>query len=388
MKIAFHITGREGGGVAMVVRHLANELKTLGHEIYFLSDQEGKFAEEAQGLGEVQITQVACMKHRSWHLGPIRLPNIFQLLHDWKIVKNAQKKLVNILQKLQPDVVIGNGMASGALLGKPCHKAGSPLVICLHGVGASHNDIFSMRARISARYLNLADKIVGVSKAVNHRYAPFLHIPTETIYNCPKPLTLNGKFAEAFRKEHNIPADAHIIGGAGRMISAKGHHVLIEAIKLLRDEGVDVYCVIAGDADGHEKYFESLLECIRQYKLEGRVFMPGFMAMENFLAIIDIFCHTYIGAEGLGLTILEAMQAGRPVIATNSGGPCEIIKNAEEGILISPGSAELLSSTIKDLLADEKRQSLIRTNAKKRIEETFNYSKWVFKWDVVLRSVT
>jgi glycosyltransferase involved in cell wall biosynthesis len=390
VKIAFHITGNEGGGVAMVNRHLANELKTFGHEICFLSDKDGKFSEEARGLGEVRITDIPSINNTAWHLGPVRLPGILNLWHNWKTIHATQKKLVGILRKLQPDIVIGYGTASGALYGKPCRQTEKRLLICLHGVGSSHNDLFSIRARIASKYLNRADLLVGVSDAANKRYEPFLRIPFETIYNCPKPVLLDQAFADSFRQDNDIPFDAMVIGGAGRMVCSKGHHVLIDAMKRLHDKGIDLYCVLAGSGAGNgeqQDYYNALLSRIKHYGLEKRIFMPGFMPMERFLAIIDIFCHTYIGQEGLGLTILEAMQAGKPVIATTSGGPQEIIRSEEEGILISYDSSELLGAAVETLLEEPQRRATMRERGKKRIEETFNYSKWGLKWDAVLKSV-
>jgi len=372
----------------LVIRHLANELKTFGHEICFVSDAEGDFAKEARSLGEVKVAQIPSVTNTAWKLGPVRLPGLLQTLRNLQTVRVAKKNIAVILQELQPDVVIGRGVPAGPLFGGLCSRMGIRLVICLHGVGVSDNDIFSLRAKIASRYLNRADMIVGVSNAINKRYAPFLRVPSRTIYNCPRPMVLDKTFAESFRQEKNILPEAIVIGGAGRMNYEKGHHVLIDAIKLLHDKGIDVYCVIAGGCAGSQKkHYETLLGQIKQYELDERVFMPGFMTMERFLAIIDIFCHTYIGQEGLGLTILEAMQAGKPVIATNAGGPQEIIRTETEGILISADSAELLSSAIQKLTVDTDRRATMSENGMKRTAEAFNYSEWALKWDTLLRSV-
>ena len=102
--------------------------------------------------------------------------------------------------------------------------------------------------------------------------------------------------------------------------------------------------------------------------------------MDKFLSVADIFCHTFIGHEGLGLTVLEAMRAGLPVIASNIGGPTEIIKKPNQGILINPGESVLLAKNIKFLLDNPEYSKMLQKNGQARILEKFNYSNWTSQW--------
>jgi glycosyltransferase involved in cell wall biosynthesis len=123
----------------------------------------------------------------------------------------------------------------------------------------------------------------------------------------------------------------------------------------------------------------SVRKQIAELDLQGVVDLPGFLPAAELLSIADIFCHTYLGEEGLGLTILEAMSVGKATIATEQGGPREIIQNDQNGLLVPGGDADALAKAIRKLTDAEERER-IGKEAKKRIHACFNIEEWGRRW--------
>ena len=121
------------------------------------------------------------------------------------------------------------------------------------------------------------------------------------------------------------------------------------------------------------KYLNELTSGIRDYHLDNNVILTGYRSdIPNILNALDIFVHASICPEPYGLVVLEAMAAGKAVIASNEGGPVEMIIDGESGILIEPGNARLLADKLKLLISDKKFRTQLGENAYKRVEGKFS----------------
>ncbi len=148
------------------------------------------------------------------------------------------------------------------------------------------------------------------------------------------------------------------IGLFGRIEHGKGQHVLVEAMKLLHAQG----CEFATGLIGHvmdEDYYAKLKQNIHEAGLEQRVHYFGFVDNPTHLMnCFDVIVMTTY-AETFGLVVIEAMQAGVVVVATNAGGVPEIITNDSDGLLYESGNYQELALALANLYHDPKRREIL-----------------------------
>jgi glycosyltransferase involved in cell wall biosynthesis len=155
---------------------------------------------------------------------------------------------------------------------------------------------------------------------------------------------------DTVRDELNLP-ETGVVGVFSRLAEWKGQHVLLEALRDLPN----VTALIVGDALFPEDraYADRLRRTIQDDGLGSRVRMTGFREdVPVLMHACDLIVHTSTSPEPFGRVIVEGMIAGRPVIATNVGGPAEIIRDQISGVLVSPHSSTDLENGIRLLMND------------------------------------
>lgn len=149
----------------------------------------------------------------------------------------------------------------------------------------------------------------------------------------------------------------------------KGQHILIEAIKLVKEKGYNVSADFIGD--GHS--FEYLYNLIKELGLEDNVKLLGTKPQKyifEHLCEYDLFVQPSI-IEGFGLTVAEAMAAKVPVLVSENQGPLEIIDNGKYGYYFKNGDAEDCADKIINIIEQGVDKDMIEA-AYKRVGE--NYS--------------
>lgn len=159
----------------------------------------------------------------------------------------------------------------------------------------------------------------------------------------------------------------------GRLISAKGVSYLIKAAKDIKGE-----VFIAGD--GPEK--QNLLNLIDKKQLEN-VHLLGYLSGQkliNFYYRADVFVAPSVWDEPLGLTIVEAMAARTPVIATRKGGIPLLVKHNVNGLFVKPRNSQKIAEACNRLLKNDKLREKMGIEARKTVEERFNWKKIALKF--------
>jgi glycosyltransferase involved in cell wall biosynthesis len=156
------------------------------------------------------------------------------------------------------------------------------------------------------------------------------------------------------RRELNTPLDASVIVQVSRMEEWKGQKFLLETLGLLRDLPSWV-CWIVGAAQRPQevRYERELHAAAKQYGIGDRVRFVGQRSdVLRVLSAADIFCQPNIRPEPFGISLVEALQIGLPVITSAMGGATEIV-NESCGILVPPRSATDFVSSLRLLINDE-----------------------------------
>lgn len=206
-----------------------------------------------------------------------------------------------------------------------------------------------------------------------------------TILNAlPAPDESTLKPAADVRAELAVDAHTPLLVCAARLEHEKSIETLIDALALLRDEGVAAHCVVAGEGD--EK---AALQCrIDDSKLTDRVQLLGFRSdVLSLIRACEIFVLPSL-AEPFGLVILEAMSLARPVIATNAGGPPEIVEDSMTGVLVPPADAPALAKAIGELIENPEKSQAMGQAGCARYEAVFRPQQMAESVLEVYRRVT
>ncbi len=156
--------------------------------------------------------------------------------------------------------------------------------------------------------------------------------------------------------------EAFLVGNVAALDVAKGQLELLTAAKTLSARHADMGFVFVGD--GHDG------ETIRAAAAgQSGVHFTGFVDnVADYLAAFDVFALPS-HHEGLGSVLLQAIAAGKPIVASETGGIPELIRHEETGLLAPPGDAEALATAIGRLYADEELRRRLAVAAGERLCE-------------------
>jgi colanic acid/amylovoran biosynthesis glycosyltransferase len=159
----------------------------------------------------------------------------------------------------------------------------------------------------------------------------------------------------------------------GRLAPVKGQALLIEAIGRLRDDGIDVYCRIAGD--GPER---AVLERrIADLGLQDSVELTGAVGQDRIRELYeqaDIFCLPSF-REGLPFVLIEALSMELAVVATRIMGVPELITEDESGVLVTPGRVDQLADALADLARDPERRRRLGAAGRAVVQRDYALSR-------------
>lgn len=195
------------------------------------------------------------------------------------------------------------------------------------------------------------------------------------LFRRPPALTIrNGVSVEPFVPRKH---DGSTVGVACRLEHQKGVDVLLEAVARLPE----VNLVVAGSGSRED----ALRRLAEQLGIRDRVDFVGWLShVEELLAGIDLFVLPS-RSEALPLAILEAMQGGVPVIATDVGSVRELVRDGETGLLVPPEDPVLLEKAIRRMLADFAGRERMRTAAQQLAMEEFSVDRMVHEYQNLYR---
>lgn len=185
--------------------------------------------------------------------------------------------------------------------------------------------------------------------------------------------------SNSFKKEFNLDS-APVVGLIGRIVEGKGQKEFILSAKEVLKFRPEVKFMIIGDAKGgNDEYYKRIKRLVKNENLENNIIFTGWRNdIESIIYDLNILVQaTTTFPEGFGLTIIEAMALGKPVVATNIPGPAEIVVNGKTGLLARPGDINELSEKILYLLDHQKEAIMMGEEGKKRVKELFDIKQTV-----------
>jgi glycosyltransferase involved in cell wall biosynthesis len=187
------------------------------------------------------------------------------------------------------------------------------------------------------------------------------------VYMGTKQIATNDKKIDILKEKYKLK-DEFVVGIVGRIEEIKGQYLVIEAIKIL--ENLNIKALIVGDTM-NDKYLNELKQKTIDLNIEDKIIFTGFTKeVDNHMQLFD----TNILAtpkETFGLVVIEAMINKICMIATNKGGPLEIIDDCIDGLLFDRTSDDL-ALKIKSLYENEEYKNKLAFNGYKKAKDMFD----------------
>jgi glycosyltransferase involved in cell wall biosynthesis len=162
-------------------------------------------------------------------------------------------------------------------------------------------------------------------------------------------------------------ADGPVVLEVARLAEVKGQRHLIAALARLDASGI----LVGEDIERGGSYEEVLRREAERLDVADRVVFAGYRSdVPAVLAGCDVFCLPST-AEGMPLSVLEAMAQGKPVVATAVGGTPELVVDGVTGLLVPPGDAEALAEALGRVLSDPELAKRMGAAGRQRVERDF-----------------
>lgn len=362
MRIVYIITRMdELGGPQIHIRDFAMRLTSMGHDVHVIAGSSGSIADFLRTHG------VPC------YIVPemTRSIGLFREVLAYKCVRH-------LLKKIQPDLVSCHSSKAGVIGRLAAWAAGVPVIFTVHGWAFTENipepkrTIYRMIEWVMAQFCR---RIITVSD-----YDRSLGLKAR-VARADKMITVhNGMPDYPQNRIQNHDQNIRLIMVA-RFAEQKDHQTLVDAVATIRDLPWTLSLVGNGDASVVQAQVEKL-------NLQGRVHILGQRSdVGDLLNASDIFL-LITHWEGFPRSIVEAMRAGLPTIATSVAGVPESVRDGQTGYLVARGDTQMVAAAIADLIKNPERREGMGLAARARYVENFTFDHMFDKTITVYQDVT
>jgi glycosyltransferase involved in cell wall biosynthesis len=290
---------------------------------------------------------------------------------------SAAWRLSRLMKRTRPDVVHAHdphGVAMAALAlsigsGAAASRAMPPLV-------ASRRVDFHLKGNSLSRWKHRqVDCFIAASEAIRQMLLGD-GIPPERTITVHEGIDVDHVAATPAVNLHEalfLPHGAPIVGNVAALVPHKGQRYLIDAAHLVVQHAPDTRFVILGEGELREH----LEKQVHEHHLEKHVLLPGFRTdVLGCIKAFDLFVMSSV-TEGLGTSLLDAMAAARPIVATTAGGIPEIVEDGVNGLLVPPRDARALADAILRALRDADLRGRLGDAGFARVNERFTVERMV-----------
>lgn len=347
------------GGAEQFVLNLSRRLADDGQSVIFVSRKSKVVAEHIAGVGDEHIT-----------LPMQNGANIFAIAALARHIKRLKPDVIHIHQ-FKELAAASLAVWLSRLFG---NRKRPRIIVTRHLVRKDR------RGFINELLYQCADRIVFVSEFARREF-----LSSNPPVDAAKTIVIRNAVPDAsptlmypnIRDQFGINEDTPIILFCGRLCEEKGVHILMKACKVLHKHKFALVVVGTGD----EAYTEKLHVAVETTHLRDKVFFYGFS--DDVPAIMrqaDIVVAPSVVSEAGSLVILEAMQAGVPVVTTDGGSQSEYISHGETGLLVPPSDYTALASALARLLDDKESRTQMAASTIKRYHTEFSYDSFYKKY--------
>jgi glycosyltransferase involved in cell wall biosynthesis len=279
-------------------------------------------------------------------------------------------KLISLLQRQKIDIIHAQTRVSQVSAYFLSKLTGIPFISTCHGF---------FKPNIGRRIFPCWGKaVIAISEAVREHLVNDFGVDKKKVHLIHNGVEIE-KFKmdkspeqiKKFKQKIHIDKTPFVIGIIGRLSEVKGHRYLLMAAKEIVQFNSGVKFLIIGD--GAEK--KHLLQLVKKLNIEKQVvFLKPIFDTSLALKCMDVFVMPSI-QEGLGLSILEAMASGLPIIASNVGGIYTLVKDGVNGFLVSSRNPSAISVAIHKFLKDPSLLKKMGREGQRMAQEYFSLNK-------------
>lgn len=355
------------GGAEMSLLAFLQKLNRRQFEPLVILPERGPLYERIQALG---------IKLKLVSLNKIDVHNPLPYLKTvWSLARILRSYGVDILH-CNMDICNQYSVIAARLVGVPI---------------VTHTRNILGRRAFRRMFLSWADVLIANSRAVADSYAQYIssNQRVEIIYN--------GVDIEEFHPDRGCKSKNHfkisneeiVIGQIAQITPNKGQDVFIRALAHIVQINPHVRVLIVGDTiiDNSQWFLKKLKQLVQELGLNDKIIFTGFV--EDIVDLYQTLDMVVVPSqiEGFNRTLIEAMAMAKPVIATDSGGPLEIVVAERNGLLVPYGNPEALARAILRLMDDPQLLSEFGANGRRRVEEQFSIEKSVKEIEQVYMSL-
>lgn len=332
----------------------------------------------------------------------LTLENILQDYEGWQLLQEMYQRhhpispfvqyywtwrathfpLFKMLQAPIPQADIYHAVSTGyaGLLGVLARlQTGRPFILTEHGIYAKEREmeinqsdlysgyqkkmwkqVFTMLARLAYQH---ADMIIALFQR-NQNLQLALGAPPERCHVIP-----NGIHVDDFLRIQPQPHDTFNVGFIGRMVPIKDVKTFIQAARITANELPQARFYLIGPQDERDDYFQELQVLVDNLELRDRVVFTGKVNVKEYFPILDVLCLSSV-KEAQPLSIIEAMAAGVPVVATRVGDVEDILQ--QDGIVVPPKRPDRMAEGILRFARDAQFRQRCIVNGRERVRYTYN----------------
>src|SRR5579859_147940 len=286
-----------------------------------------------------------------------------QMRYPWLLLR-ARRRLRKLLRERSYDVAVCHSIWPQALFGPVVREAQLPLVFYHHNINSGQHWFERWARRV------LPDHILSNSRFTQENLAALYPcVGSDVVYlPVPIPQRFSSEERKQIRAEFAIPEKTVVIIQVSRMAAFKGQALHLEALGRLTDVPNWTAWIVGGvQSSGEAAYFNSLQQQSIRLGISDRVHFLGWRTdVPRLLAAADIFCQPSFGdPEPFGITFVEALGAGLPVVSTAMGGALEIV-DSSCGTLVPPNDPDALARALGRLCAETDFRSALSAEAPQR----------------------
>jgi len=376
--------GAVPNGIASYYQNLAPAMAALGHKIIILTFHHD--STQDSGTENVHVYEIPKKLGRltSWFVNAVDKFKPGYLVKQYGSLQII-RALENALEDHQIDIM--QMEESFAWHANVRNRFSFPVVARLHGphflnssqdMGGAQNNSDIYRITQEGKALSQASAITAPSHDVMSQTKKYYKANWQHAAVFPNPIQMD----ETKPVWSLQTCDRNEILFVGRFDQHKGADILLEAFELVADDLPDVTLTFAGpdpgivNEAGDRRFIDDYLNKLPQ-NIKDRVTYLGKMNRSDVPSLRQRAFMTVVSSryETFGNVVLEAMACGTPLIATNTGGIAEIVEAEKTGILVEPGNAQILATSLKNAFSDPVGMAQLGAQSYKTVKERFDPEK-------------
>ena len=376
--------GVDNGGQNVYVAQVAKALAGLGYQVdVFTRRDDPELKEVLEWENNIRIIHVPA--------GPARYIHKETML---PYMKAFTRFMINFIRREgRYDLIHANFWMSGLVASAIKHQLNIPFVITFHALGRvrrvyqGKNDNFpDTRFEIEDQIISAANRIIAECPQDKEDLTHLYQADPNRVTIVPAgfdPQEMEPINKIAARKQLGLPEDEHIILQLGRLVPRKGIDTVIHGLaRLVRDYGIQARLVVVGGESENPDpsttpELERLIKIAQDERVDNRVTFVGRRqrdVLKYYYSAADVFVSTP-WYEPFGITPLEAMACGTPVIGSNVGGIKYTVADGKTGFLVPPKDPDALAARLAELIQSPVMLARFSKHSLRRVQKHFTWQR-------------